>query len=320
MSYAAYLLTKGVALHKIGGMPRKARLDALGALHHIMVRGINKTDILSDAKDKKMFIERLGAAVIEGQCAIYAWAVMDNHSHILFRSGKQGISEVMRKVLTWYAQYYNRRHNRTGHLFENRYKSILCEEDRYLLALVRYIHLNPIRAKVVSSLEELDNYPWTGHRMIVRKENKWMDIEHVLAQFGETRRQGMREYRRFMTEGLTMGKQPELTGGGLIRSLGGWSQVLSQQRKRQREESDERILGSGDFVNAVLKEVEERQIRQIKLRNAGKTMQELVEEECDRRHISVAELKNGSRRSKVSETRMVIAHLCREELGISMVK
>ena len=120
--------------------------------------------------------------------------------------------------------------------------------------------------------------------MIVRKENKWMDIEHVLAQFGETRRQGMREYRRFMTEGLTMGKQPELTGGGLIRSLGVWSQVLSQQRKRQREESDERILGSGDFVNAVLKEVEERQIRQIKLRNAGKTMQELVEEECDRRH------------------------------------
>ena len=91
-----------------------------------------------------------------------------------------------------------------------------------------------------------------------------MDVEHVLAGFGETRRQAIREYRRFMTEGLTMGKQPELTGGGLIRSLGGWSQALSQRRKRRREEADERILGSGDFVNAVLKEAEERQIRQRK--------------------------------------------------------
>jgi putative transposase len=234
-------------------MPRQARLDAPGALHHIMVRGINKTEIFSEAKDKKMFVERLSAAVIEGQCAIYAWAVMDNHSHILFRSGKQGISDIMRKVLTWYAQYYNRSHNRTGHLFENRYKSILCDEERYLLALVRYIHLNPIRAKVVLSIEELDKYPWTGHQIIIEKEkNKWMDTGHVLAQFGETRKQAIREYRRFMTEGLTMGKQPELTGGGLIRSLGGWSQVVSHRRKRQLEETDERILGSGDFVSEVL--------------------------------------------------------------------
>jgi putative transposase len=283
-----------------------------------MVRGINKTEIFSEAKDKKKFIERLSAAVIEGQCAIYAWAVMDNHSHILFKSGKQGLADVMRKVLTWYAQYYNRRHNRTGHLFENRYKSILCDEERYLLALMRYIHLNPIRAKVVLSLEELDKYPWTGHQITIEKEkNKWMDTGHVLAQFGKTRRQAIREYRRFMTEGLTMGKQPELTGGGLIRSLGGWSQVVSQRRKRQREETDERILGSGDFVSEVLKEAEDRQRRQIKLRTAGKTVQKLLEEECDRRSISIAELKNGSRRSLVSEARMVIAYRCREELGIS---
>jgi REP element-mobilizing transposase RayT len=283
-----------------------------------MVRGINKTEIFSDEKDKEMFMQRLGAAVIEGQCAIYAWAVMDNHSHILIRSGKHGISDVMRKVLTWYAQYYNRRHNRTGHLFENRYKSILCEEERYLLALVRYIHLNPIRAKVVVSIEELDRYSWTGHQMIMGKEkNKWMDTGHVLAQFGETRRQAIRAYRKFMTEGLTMGKQPELSGGGMIRSLGGWSQVLSQRRKRQRGETDERILGSGDFVSKVLKEAEERQRRQTKLRSAGKTVQKLIGEECGRSGISIAELRNGSRRSKVSEARMVIAYRCREELGIS---
>ncbi len=133
-------------------MPRHARLDAPGALHHIMVRGINKTDIFTDNLDKARFLERLGENVTEGKCSIYAWVLMDNHVHLLFKSGRQGISAVMRKLLTWYAQYFNRRHNRTGHLFQNRYKSILCDEENYLLALIRYIHLNPVRARIVNTI------------------------------------------------------------------------------------------------------------------------------------------------------------------------
>ena len=126
-------------------MPRKARLDVPGALHHIIVRGINKTPIFGDDQDKTRFLERLSENITKGTCTVYAWVLMTNHLHLLFKSGKEGISAVMRKQLTWYAQYYNRRHTRTGHLFENRYKSILCDEDTYLLALIRYIHLNPIR-------------------------------------------------------------------------------------------------------------------------------------------------------------------------------
>jgi len=125
-------------------MPRKARLDAPGALHHIMVRGIDKTDIFVDHQDKTRFLERLDENVTEGKCSGYAWVLMDNHVHLLFKSGKYGISAVMRKLLTWYAQYFNRRHKRIGHLFQNRYKSILCDEENYLLALIRYIHLNPV--------------------------------------------------------------------------------------------------------------------------------------------------------------------------------
>jgi REP element-mobilizing transposase RayT len=119
-------------------MPRQARLDAPGALHHIMVRGIDKTDIFRDDQDKARFLERLGENVTEGKCFVYAWVLMDNHVHLLFKSGKYVISAVIRKLLTWYAQYFNRRHKRTGHLFQNRYKSILCDEDSYFLALVRY--------------------------------------------------------------------------------------------------------------------------------------------------------------------------------------
>jgi putative transposase len=104
-------------------------LDAPEALHHIMVRGIDKTVIFRDDRDNIKFLEKMGAAITGGKCAVYAGVLMDNQVHLLFKSGEVGRSTVMRKVLTWYAQYFNRRYRRTGHLFQNRYKSILCEED-----------------------------------------------------------------------------------------------------------------------------------------------------------------------------------------------
>lgn len=299
-------------------MPRQARLDTPGALHHIMVRGINKTAIFEDEQDRFHFLERLGHNVTEGKCKIYAWVLMSNHVHILFKSGRDGISSVMRKLLTWYAQYYNRRHGRTGHLFENRYKSILCEEDNYLLALVRYIHLNPLRAQIVKTIEALDGYQWSGHRDIIGKaRNPWMDAQHILFQFGSTRGKALREYRNFMREGIGQGRIKELTGGGLIRSRGGWSQVLAMRRRGQEEEFDERILGSGDFVGEVLKKAEDRQLRQLKNKRAGRTIQMIMNEECRKGGISLLELVGGSKRRKVSKARALIALKSRDELGLS---
>jgi REP element-mobilizing transposase RayT len=299
-------------------MPRQARLDVPGALHHIIVRGINKAPIFVDDQDKNRFLERLSQNVTQGQCTVYAWVLMTNHIHLLFKSGKEGISAVMRKQLTWYAQYYNRRHKRTGHLFENRYKSILCDEDAYLLALIRYIHLNPIRAKIIQTMEELDRYPWTGHRAFIGKaDHPWMDIDTALSEFGDKRKKAILEYRRFIREGIREGRNPELTGGGLIRSQGGWSQVMAMRRRGKKEEYDERILGSGDFVHAIVKEVEERQLRQIKYRRGGKTIQKIVDEECKACEINQKELKAGGKRSSVSTARANIAYRCREELGAS---
>jgi putative transposase len=299
-------------------MPRQARLDIPGALHHIMVRGINKAVIFEDDQDKTRFLERLGRNITEGKCTVYAWVLMSNHVHILFKSGKEGISTVMRKLLTWYAQYYNRRHNRTGHLFENRYKSILCDEDEYLLTLLRYIHLNPLRAQIVKTIEDLDSYFWSGHRTIIGKaKNPWMDAEYVLAQFGSTRRKALYAYRKLISEESGQGQIKELVGGGLIRSQGGWSQVLSIRRRGQKEAFDERILGGGDFVNKVLKEAEDGQLRQLKNKRAGRTIQMIIAEECRKRGISLGELKGGSKRRKVSEARSLIAISSRDELGLS---
>jgi REP element-mobilizing transposase RayT len=283
-----------------------------------MVRGINKANILDDEQDKRRFLERLGDTVTNGHCAVCAWVLMSNHVHILLKSGKDGISSVMRKLLTWYAQYYNRRHERTGHLFENRYKSILCDEDNYLLALVRYIHLNPIRAGIVNSIEELDSYPWSGHQTIIGKEKKpWMAMDDVLAQFGDTRRKALSEYRRFMREGVGQGHIKELTGGGLTRSQGGWSQVMAMRRRGQGDDFDQRILGGGEFVNKILEEAEHRQRRQLKAKRAGKGIDAIIDEECRKAGVSTAELRGGAKRRKVSGTRALIAFRGREELGLT---
>lgn len=302
-------------------MPRQARLDIPGALHHIMVRGINKSPIFKDDEDKSRFLERLGQIVSKGNCSIYAWVLMDNHVHILFKSGKDGISTVMRKVLSWYAQYFNHRHRRTGHLFENRYKSILCDEENYLLALIRYIHLNPVRAKMLTSRGELNRYPWSGHRTLIGKaKNAWMDVDHALSQFGTTRRKAVNEYQRFIQEGFGQGRLPELTGGGLIRSKGGWSQVLSARGNGKKEDFDERILGSGNFVHAILKEAEEKTVKQLKLKRAGKTLELIIDEECRKTGINSNELKGGSRRRQASEARATIAQRGLNELGVSMAE
>jgi REP element-mobilizing transposase RayT len=190
-----------------------------------MIRGIEKSTIFRDDGDRKDFLSRVGNLTEKTKTRILAWALMGNHVHFLLVSGSEGISSFMRKLLTGYAIRFNRKHQRSGHLFQNRYKSIVCEKDSYLLELVRYIHLNPIRALVVKSMKELDYYPWSGHSILMGKQkNDWQEREYVLSYFGKEKRKAIRAYRKFTEEGKGQGRRPELVGGGLIRSLGGWSQ------------------------------------------------------------------------------------------------
>jgi putative transposase len=132
-------------------MSRQARLDSPGTLHHVIVRGIERRQIEDDDRDRKNFVDRMGSLAAETNTTIYAWALLTNHCHILLRSGPLGLSKFMKRFLTSYAGYYNRQHRRHGHLFQNRYKSIVVEEDAYFKELVRYIHLNPLRAHMVES-------------------------------------------------------------------------------------------------------------------------------------------------------------------------
>ena len=151
-------------------MPRKSRIDAPGALHHLIVRGIERRKIFDDDTDRNSFIDRLDHIVTDTKTGCYAWALIPNHFHLLFRTGQVPIATVMQRLLTGHAGYYNKRHRRSGHLFQNRYKSILCQEDAYLLELVRYIHLNPLRAGLVQDYHRLSKYPYCGHSALLGEE------------------------------------------------------------------------------------------------------------------------------------------------------
>jgi len=142
-------------------MPRKARIDAPGALHHIIIRGIEKRKIFEDDDDRYQFIKRLGHILTEAETPIYAWALIPNHVHLLLKAGLTPIATIMRRLLTGYAVYFNRRHRRHGHLFQNRYKSILCQEEPYLKQLVAYIDLNPFELREKGLFEPLSLKEWT---------------------------------------------------------------------------------------------------------------------------------------------------------------
>jgi hypothetical protein len=154
--------------------------------------------------------------------------------------------------------------------------------------------------------------------MIVgREDHSWMDRDYVLSRFGREKGSAVGRYRKFVGEGKGMGRIPELTGGGLKRSLGGWSQVMALRRRGGGEESDERILGCGEFVERILREVEERQLRQLRLRRKGKGVEGIIEEECEKSGVDRKELEKGGRRGVVSRVREVVSYRCGEELGIS---
>ena len=240
-------------------MPRKSRIDAPGALHHVIGRGINRQEIFSDKTDYMNFLDRLGDILAETKTACYAWALIPNHFHLLLRSGNTPVSAVMKRLLTGYALTFNRRHRRFGHLFQNRYKSILCQEDPYLLELVRYIHLNPLRAKLVSDYNALGRHPYCGHGMILgHRKNDWQDVDYILRLFADKEKTARQRYSDFVYKGIEQGKRSDLTGGGLLRSQGGWTAVKALRRSGEYQKGDERILGDGEFVREVLSQAEER--------------------------------------------------------------
>jgi len=302
-------------------MPRGPRLDAPGTLHHVMVRGIEKRNIVKSDIDREDFVNRLGSIAQKTETKIFAWALMPNHAHLLLHSGMAGLATYMRRFLTGYAVSYNLRHKRHGHLFQNRYKSIICEEDAYFKELVRYIHLNPLRGGLVKSIAELDRYPWCGHSVLMNRYNyEWQDRNYVLKWFGNKEKVAQSAYGTFVKKGIAQGKKSELTGGGLIRSMGGWSVVKAMRKEGLQEESDARILGSGEFVSHVIEQTEKKIRFQLPAIELKGTVKHVVESHCREAHVPISLLQSGSRRAPLPKLRKKIALQLIGEYGLSLAE
>ena len=227
-------------------MPRQPRLDIPGLLQHVIVRGIDRTEIFLDDADRRLFLARLSRLLVETGTDCYAWALIPNHFHLLLRCNQVELSRLMRRLLTGHAIYFNHRHNRSGHLCQNRYKSIVCEDEPYFLELVRYIHLNPLRAGLIANLDVLDRYPWCGHAVVLGQRTlPGQAVDAVLERFAARRSVARQHYRQFVADGLFMGARPELVGGGQKRSQGS---VASSEK---RVDFDERVLGGSNFVKTL---------------------------------------------------------------------
>jgi len=300
-------------------MPRSARLDASGVLHHIMIRGIERRKIFRDKKDRENFLARLERLLPETQTECYAWVFIPNHAHFLFRTGTVPIATLMRRLLTGYAVYFNRRHRRSGQLFQNRYKSILCQEDIYLKELVRYIHLNPIRAGLVKDLEELNRYPYCGHSVLMgREKREWQDINYVLGYFGKRRLRARKDYYSFVVEGINQGRRDDLTGGGLIRSIGGWAAIKESYLKGVHIKSDERILGKSDFVEKVLSESTEKFERHYELKRRGYNLDMIAERAGIVCNVERKDIFSRGKQKRKVKARSLFCYWASRELGVTL--
>jgi len=203
-------------------------------------------------------------------------------------------------------------------LFQNRYKSILCQEDAYLLELVRYIHLNPIRARQVSSLDQLADYPWCGHsRLLGKIATSWQATDELLHWFGKKVSTARQKYSAFVAEGLEQGKRPELVGGGLIRSSGGWAQVKLQPKSMLQHKSDERILGDGDFVESVLAEADELLEQRTRYQQQGITFEHLLQRIADSFPVAKTDLLNASKHPVRVRARSLLCYWAVRNLGMT---
>lgn len=276
-------------------MPRTARIDIPHLLQHVIVRGNERRVIFIDDDDRRYFVKRFSALLVATGTDCLAWALLDNHFHLLLRPHKISLGAFMRRLLTGYAVTFNRRHRRSGHLFQNRYKSLVCEEEAYLLELVRYIHLNPLRAGIVSTVEQLDAYPWCGHASLMgRAELPGQAPVEVLSRFGKTIDNARRNYRRFIEDGVSLGCRDDLVG------------LARNKAARQDEDNrglDARVLGSNDFAEELLRQTE------VELPATRLPLEKIIENVCSALDLTLEDLIYPARSRHIAQARSLICHL-----------
>ena len=299
-------------------MPRRGRLHIPGGCYHIIGRGLERRFIFDAIEDKEEFLSRLGYNLNRCQVQCLAWALMSNHYHLLIRASQKPLSKLMAPLLSGYAGYYNRRYHRSGYVFQNRFKSILCDADNYLKELVGYIHLNPLRAAMVENSKELERYRWTGHAGVFGRHRQiWHDVNAMLEFFGESGSIALQQYRDFVLQGQRNSAERHLSGGGLVRSAGGWEALSRLRKEHTCRNGDERILGSSNFVEQDLKQDDLEVDLKSNLERAGWNLDKLISTVCHVYHVSERSLLQKTRHANASTAKSLICYWGTDLLGLT---
>jgi len=269
-------------------MARKPRVHFSGALYHVMSRGNQGQAIFRDDGDRERYLDLLKESQERFGYRLYAYVLMSNHVHHLIQIGQRPLSAVMQNILFRYTRYWNRRYNKTGHLFQGRFKAILCDRESYLLELIRYLHLNPVRSKIVSDPAE---YRWSSHQAYLAGDGKgWTAVDAVLPQWGKSRRQAVLGYRRFVQDGLPHGHRDDLY-----------------------EVVDQRYLGNDAFVEKVARcQTQDEAPRIVEIQWA-----EIRDRVCKQFGLPAAAVVHRGRARGIVRVRRVMAWVGRELGGMT---
>jgi len=258
-------------------MARKPRIHVAGGLYHVMLRGNGGDDIFFIDEDRYRFYLLMQEGLERFGHRIHGFCCMTNHVHMAIQVSDIPLSKIMQNLSFRYTRWINQREKRIGHLFQGRYKAILVDGDSYLLELVRYIHLNPVRAGMVNDPIE---YQWSGHRAYLGEEHlPWLTTDWVLSQFGRQRTVAKRRYSKFIQEGEGAGHREEFHRGG----------------------EDSRVLGEDRFLNRVLKAEPKR--------CKPPSIKKIVQVVCRHYGIKEHDLASPSRQRQLAEIRGVVAWL-----------
>jgi len=260
-------------------MARRRRLEIAGGIYHVIVRGNERKAIFRDDADREAYLTRLARYRERFGFGLLAFCLMDNHVHLALERGKVALSRVMLALQSSYTQAFNRRHGRVGHLFQGRYKAFLVEKDRYFQALLRYIHENPIEARIV---ERPEQYAWSSDRYYRRGSGPdWLDVERGLSLLASKRSEAVRRYRRLMRE-----EEPEP-----------YDQVRSVAQI---------VKGDEGFARRVLEKADDRELIRRSLSVAS--VARLV---AEAEGLDLAYLRGLTRRRNASAARAMVGHLAR---------
>lgn len=271
-------------------MARKPRIHYPSAVYHVILRGNAGDPIFFDERDRYRLYLILQYAVDKFGCRIHGFCLMTNHIHLVMEVGDIPLSRIMQNVSLRYTKWVNLTRSRTGHIFQGRYKALLLDADAYLLELVRYVHLNPVRAGIVAVPED---HPWSGHRGYLGIEFlPWLTTEWVLAMFAPNLDHARRAYRAFVADGIT---------------------ETTRRSEFHSGTCEGRILGDASFTDDVLN-------RANRQRRRAYSLAEVIAAVCRRYGISESKLKAPGKRRPYNEARAVAAFLVRESDHLSLTE